>query len=437
MIIQHYCYTRTNYIDYGDIVFPTGISEKEIDVVRKKILSITADVYLKLSTPKWLLIKNKNQIVWGCCCWNSLLAEEKSKDYSGTPVYGFFSIVISDYSSTDDIKLPFDIEYFRQLYSLEVEPFWNRREEHRNKTDDYIQGDFKYIHSNYNQYVNIINTDKFQCKSLGNIDREDVVAAALTLNNVSLLIDNDNIEQATNRNGSFMNCLTSSVSFGLHHVKQQCPKCNKYVSSFTQTGVCLDCKEVEEVVVRRTRKDDDMDKQIKIELELAQNKIVELKSEVESNRQQLKKKDRVIKILAAALVVLLIALLYSQESFSLKLFEKKKETQYTPNGDSHNRDNGRHDNDYTHYQKASFTFHESAINVEAGAYNKFPIKFQSNVDKFEIKSNADWIKILSTQMGLITIEIAANEQKESRKGEVIVTYGDSDTSSIVITQNGK
>ena len=40
-------------------------------------------------------------------------------------------------------------------------------------------------------------------------------------------------------------------------------------------------------------------------------------------------------------------------------------------------------------------------------------------------------------MDLITIEIAANEQKESRKGEVVVTYGDFDTSSVVITQNGK
>ena len=90
-----------------------------------------------------------------------------------------------------------------------------------------------------------------------------------------------------------------------------------------------------------------------------------------------------------------------------------------------------------HYQEATFKFHESTINVDAGAHNEFPIKVQSSDDKYRIKSNVDWIKILSTKMNLITIEIAANEQKESRKGEVIVTYGDSDTSSVVITQNGK
>lgn len=90
-----------------------------------------------------------------------------------------------------------------------------------------------------------------------------------------------------------------------------------------------------------------------------------------------------------------------------------------------------------YYQDASFKFLESAISVDADAHDKFPIKIQSNVDKYEIKSNADWIKILPTQSGLITIEIAANEQKDSRKGKFTVTYGNSNTKSIVITQNGK
>lgn len=438
MKIEHYSYTRGAEMDYGLFSVPSNLTKSQIEIVRTKLMSILGDdVERNLKTPKWILYKDYNFLVWGLCCENRFIASDIQKTtHKNRPIRGFFGVVISDFTG-EDIRLPFDINYFRELYRNEVEKYWNQIELHQNQTIGYLLGKYNFVSAAHNNYIELLNTDIFQCQSLGELDREGVIAAALTLNNVSLLIDNDNIEQATNRHGSFMNCLTSSVSFGLHHVKQQCPKCKKYVSSFTQTGVCLDCKETEEVIIRRTRKDDDMDKQIKIELELAQNKIVELKSEVESNRLQLKKKDRVIKILAVILVGLLIALLYSQDSFSLKLFEKKQETQYTPNGDSHNRDNGRHDNDYTHYQKASFTFHESAINVEAGAYNKFPIKFQSNVDKFEIKSNADWIKILPTQMGLITIEIAANEQKESRKGEVIVTYGDSDTSSVVITQNGK
>lgn len=312
MKIQHYCYTRTNYIDYGDIVSLSDISEREIDIVRKKILSITADVYLKLSTHKWLLIKNKNYIVWGCCCWNSLLAVEKSKDYSGTPAYGFFSIVISDYSFTDDIKLPFDVEYFRQLYSLEVEPFWNRRKEHRNGTNDYIRGNFKYIHPNHNQYVNIINTDKFQCKSLGNVDSEDVIAAALTLDNVSLLIDNDNIEQATNKGGAFMNCLSSSVAPGSYAVKQLCPKCKEYVSSFTDEGICPDCnqiKEEEETMKDPLKRYEEV--ALRLELQAAYSKIRLLEADVKKAKKQVEKNNRLIKSLFAYIVVLVSLLLLS------------------------------------------------------------------------------------------------------------------------------
>lgn len=388
-------------MDYGLFSVPGNLTKSQIDIVRTKLMSILGDdVERDLKTPKWILYKDYNFLVWGLCCENHLLASNPQETtHKNRPVRGFFAIVISDFTG-EDLKLPFDINYFRELYLNEVEKYWSQKEQHQNQTLGYLVGKYNYVSEAHNNYVDLLNTDIFQCQSLGELDKEGVIAAALTLDKVSLLIDNDNIEQATNRNGSFMNCLTSSVSFGLHHVKQQCPKCKKYVSSFTQTGVCFDCEEAEEVIRRRTIKDeDDMDKQMKIELEFAQNKIVELESEVESNRLQLKKKDRVIRILAVILVGLLIALLYSQDSFSLKLFKEKQETQYIPSRDSHIWDNGRTDNDYMHNQGTSFEFLESAINVDANAYNKFPIKVQSNVDKYRAESNADWIKILSTEGG--------------------------------------
>lgn len=426
-------------MDYGLFTAPSNLTKSQIDIVRAKLMSILGDdVERDLKTPKWILYKDYSFLVWGLCCENRLIASDLQKTtHKNRPVRGFFAIVISDFKR-EELKLPFDINYFRELYLKEVETYWNQKEQHQNIASGYFVGNYNYVSAARNNYVELLNTDIFKCQSLGELDKEGVIAAALTLDNVSLLIDNDNIEQATNRNGSFMNSLTPSVNFGLYHVKQQCPKCKKYVSSFTPTGVCFDCKEAEEVTRRRIKKDeDDMDKQMKIELELAQNKIAELNSEVETNRLQLKKKDRVIKILAVILVGLLIALLYSQDSFSLKLFEKKQETQYTPDRDSHNRDNSKYDNEHMHYQEAFFRFLESAINVDAGAHNKFPIKVQSNDDKYGVESNANWIKILSSESGLIIIEIAANEQKDSRKGELTVTYGNSNTKSIVITQNGK
>lgn len=435
MKIQHYCYTRNSHIDYGDFVLP-DLPKNQVDFIRKHILSITGDSNPKFTIPKWILIKSDDVIVWGCCCWNSLLAENHFKDSLGRPVYGFFSIVITNFIP-DEVKLPSDIDYFKDLYTKEIEPYWNSSERRYSATDASISDRYKFIRAS--RKINLtLNTDLFQCLSLGNLDKDMVVSDALTIDNVSLLIDNDNIQQATNKKGAFMNCLSSAVAPGSYTVKRLCPQCKEYVSAFTSAGICLTCKEKDQArIVSIKKEEEDMDKQMKYELEVAQNKIVELKSEVESNRLQLKKKDRVIKILAATLVVLLIALLYSQDSFSLKLFEKKQETQYTPGGDPCNRDNGRYDNDYMHYQEATFKFRESTINVDAGAHNEFPIKVQSSDDKYRIKSNVDWIKILSTKMDLITIEITANEQKESRKGEVIVTYGDSDTSSVVITQNGK
>ena len=420
-------------MDYGLFSASGNLTKSQIDIVKTKFMSILGDdVERNLKTPKWILYKDYNFLVWGLCCENRLLASNPQETtHKNRPVRGFFAIVISDFTG-EDLRLPFDINYFRELYLNEVEKYWSQKEMHQNQTLGYLIGKYNYVSVAYNNYIELLNTDIFQCQSLGELDREGVIAASLTLDKVSLLIDNDNIEQATNRNGSFMNCLTPSVNFGLYHVKQQCPKCKKYVSSFTPTGVCFDCKEAEEVTRRRIKKDeDDMDKQMKIELELAQNKIAELNSEIETNRLQLKKKDRVIKILEVILVGLLIALLYSQDSFSLKLFEKKQETQYSPNRDSHN---SKYDNYHMHY----FRFLEDAINnVDAGAHNEFLIKVQSNDDKYRVESNANWIKILSSESGLIIIEIAANEQKDSRKGKLTVTYGNSNTKSIVITQNGK
>lgn len=425
-------------MDYGLFSAPGNLTKSQIDIVRTKLMSILGDdVERDLKTPKWILYKDYNFLVWGLCCENHLLASNPQETtHKNRPVRGFFALVITDFKG-EELKLPFDINYFRELYPKEVEAYWNQKEQHQNKTFGYIAGNFNYISAAHNHYVDLLNTDIFQCKSLGVLDKEGVIAAALTLDNVSLLIDNDNIEQATNRNGLFMNCLTPSVGFGLHPVKRQCPKCKKYVSLFTQTGVCFDCKEAEEVIRRRIKKDeDDMDKQMKIELELAQNKIAELKSEVESNRSQLKKKERWIKILTAVSVALLIALLYSQDLFSLKLFERKQEIQYSPDRDSRNRDSGRYDNDYMQYQEASFEFLENIIDVEAVACDKFPIKIKSSVAKYDIVSDADWIKILSLSENMTYISIAANEQKDSREGKIAVTYGNN-TKSVIIKQKGK
>lgn len=438
MKIEHYSYTRGAEMDYGLFSTPGNLTKSQIDIVRTKLMSILGDdVERDLKTPKWILYKDNYFLVWGLCCGNRLIASDLQKTtHKNRPVRGFFAIVITDFKE-EELRLPFDINYFRELYLNEVEKYWSQKEQHQNQTLGYLLGKYNFVSAAHNNYVELINTDIFQCQSLGDLDKEGVIAAALTLDNVSLLIDNDNIEQATNRNGSFMNCLTPSVSIGLHHVKQQCPKCKKYVSSFTSSGVCHDCKETEEVITHRFKTDEVMDQQMKLELESTQNKIAELKLELEDKCSQIKKLDRLIKILATVSIVLLIAFLYTQDSFSFNLFEREQEAPYSTSRGARNGDNGRYDNDFMQYQEAFFKFMESTIHVEAIAYKEFPIKVKSNVNSYEMASDVDWIKMLSNNENLITIEIAANEQINSRIGKITVAYGNSNTNSVVIIQNGK
>lgn len=435
MKVEHYSFTRGAEKDYGIFSIPNNLTKSQLDIVRVKLMSILGDeVERNLSIPKWILYKDCDFLLWGVCCENRLLASSHQKTaHKNRPIRGFFSIVITDFKG-EKLKLPFDINYFRELYLKEVEAYWNQIEQHPNKTLGFIQGDFNYIRAAHNNYLDLLNTNIFQCQSLGELDKEGVIAAALTLDNVSLLIDNDNLQQATNKKGSFMNCLTSSVGFGGHQVKQQCPKCKKYVSSFTPSGVCFDCKKLEEVIKKEK---EDMDEQIKIELENAQNKITELKAEIEIKCSQLKKKDLLAKILAVVSIILFIALLYTQDLFSLKLFESsKQETRYSPDN-PRNKDRGRHDNNFMQHQEESFKFFESYIDVKDISYENFLIKVKSNVDNYEIKSDVDWIEILSKLDNQITIDIAANEQEDACEGKITVAYGNSNTDSVVIKQEGK
>lgn len=348
MKIEHYSYTRGAEMDYGLFSVPSNLTKSQIDLVETKLMSILGDdVERDLKTPKWILYKDHSFLVWGLCCENRFIASDLQKTkHKNRPIRGFFAIVISDFKG-EVLRLPFDINYFRELYLTEVETYWGQIEQHQNIALGYLMGKYNYVSAAHNNYVELLNTDVFQCQSLGELYKEGVIAAALTLDNVSLLIDNDNIEQATNKNGSFMNCLTPLVSPGTHYVKQQCPKCKKYVTYFTSSGICHNCKETEDKTRYALKKeDDDMDKQTRLELEYAQNRIAELESEVEIKNSQLKKKNQWIKILTAISAILLIALLCLQNSFTPGFLDKKQESQHFLDSATQNGGIDKYDNEF-------------------------------------------------------------------------------------------
>lgn len=308
MNIQHYCYTRGGVLDYGNFSYPHNLPKKELDSIRRNLMSVIGDeVEKQLSIPKWILLKTADYIVWGVCCTNQTIASCRYLDPKNRPVRGFFAVVITDYLDSE-ICLPYDLQYFRKLYEIEVEPFWDQWEYHQNGTNGYIVGDFKYVRPSINEYSDILNENEFICKSLGSLDKFGVLAAALKLDNVSLLIDCDNIFQATNKNGPFMNCLSNYVKTGLYPVMRLCPRCKKYVSAFSLGGICNRCYAKEDTDVRKQNfEDEEMDKQIRKELDEANFRIQNLQFELEDAHRIIRRKDILVKILLVIIVCLSLA----------------------------------------------------------------------------------------------------------------------------------
>ncbi|MBR3877633.1 MAG: BACON domain-containing protein [Bacteroidaceae bacterium] len=414
MKIQHYCYTRNSHIDYGDFVLP-DLPKNQVDFIRKHILSITGDSNPKFTIPKWILIKFDDVIVWGCCCWNSLLAENHFKDSLGRPVYGFFSIVITNFIP-DEVKLPSDIDYFKELYSKEIEPYWNSSERRYSATDASISDRYKYIRAG--REVNLtLNTDLFQCLSLGNLDKDMVVSAALTLDNVSLLIDNDNIQQATNKKGAFMNCLSSAVAPGSYTVKQLCPQCKEYVSAFTSAGICSTCKEKDQArIVTIKKEEEDMDKQLRRELDDANSKILYLQYDIEEAKKSIKKKNLLIKVLLGVIVLLLLGLLYTycaSPSFGTMGYDKEQTNQ-------HEVINNISSESKPSYENRLFLNSEIVVGVEGR--QSLVVEYNKSYTNVDFIPNVDWVKVISKTPNLI-LQVQPYESDGRREAIITAKYG--------------
>lgn len=414
MKIQHYCYTRNSHIDYGDFVLP-DLPKNQVDFIRKHILSITGDSNPKFTIPKWILIKFDDVIVWGCCCWNSLLAENHFKDSLGRPVYGFFSIVITNFIP-DEVKLPSDIVYFKELYSKEIEPYWNSSERRYSATDASISDRYKYIRAG--REVNLtLNTDLFQCLSLGNLDKDMVVSAALTLDNVSLLIDNDNIQQATNKKGAFMNCLSSAVAPGSYTVKQLCPQCKEYVSAFTSAGICSTCKEKDQArIVTIKKEEEDMDKQLRRELDDANSKILYLQYDIEEAKKSIKKKNLLIKVLLGVIVLLLLGLLYTycaSPSFGTMGYDKEQTNQ-------HEVINNISSESKPSYENRLFLNSEIVVGVEGR--QSLVVEYNKSYTNVDFIPNVDWVEVISKTPNLI-LQVQPYESDGRREAIITAKYG--------------
>lgn len=257
MKIQHYCYTRGKNLDYNVFCEPDNIVDTELSKVLAKVMSILGDNVLdekKLKQkPKWLLIKERDYIIWGICCMNEELCSNShvTCDNFGRQIRGFFAVVISDYTSSD-VRLPYGKEYFRDLYNKEIAQHYEDYLSHHSSTENYLDNNYSYIKTS-EQDLYQLNTNKSKCKALNEANKKSVLEAALSKDVISLIIDNDNIEQATNKDGAFMNCLSDDIPCGNYDIEQST---------------------IEPVVPKRDSK---------------QREIKELKEELQKNEQLIKK----------------------------------------------------------------------------------------------------------------------------------------------------
>ena len=420
MKVEHYCYTRVKYLDYCVFSKPNNLPNYAYKEIQEKILSITDSIDANLNRPKWVLIKTPEYIVWGVCCLNRILSDEYNCDYCGTPISGMFAIVLTEYDK--DCRVPYDIGYFRKLYEQEVSRFWNMQESHLNLSYGFINGDFNYIRARQNSNLDKLNTDKFKCLSHGLVNTVDLISTALSIESVSLLIDNDTIGQATSIKGAFMNCVSSLVPYGMYDVKQLCPRCKKQVTSFTSSGVCLTCGEKERISEEVHKIEDDvMNKQLKRELDEANSKIQYLEYDLEEANKKIKKQSLLNKILIALIALLFLYLSFAfcdTSSWGLlkKSYTNESKTEFLiPD---------------TYQSSTLFTREE--INVVRGIETELEIEYNGTQGNVEFSCNVDWVKIISTTPSL-RVNVLPYSSEGRREAQIIAIYGQQ-KDTLTITQ---
>jgi len=122
-----FVYTRTRNVDYQAIISPSeDFCPKQ---TRRLFLTqargiINVEQYDDpLVEPRWLFSRKDNLLLWGTGVQNKMLSEDVYKDFTGRPARGFFGIIID--CSRQEGVIPFDLEFFKRIYSDYVLPIWD------------------------------------------------------------------------------------------------------------------------------------------------------------------------------------------------------------------------------------------------------------------------------------------------------------------------
>lgn len=127
MNAQYFVYTRNRDNDYKLVYAPDDdFCPPEI---RKYFLKqsrgvINIESYSgSLDEPRWLISRKGNRILFGIGVMNRIIGVDNNTDYTGTPIRGFFGVVIN--AEDNLVKVPFDIQFYKDLYKNKIDPIWN------------------------------------------------------------------------------------------------------------------------------------------------------------------------------------------------------------------------------------------------------------------------------------------------------------------------
>lgn len=409
MEIRSYCYTRGLEPDYRDFVNASNLPMSVLTKIRSMIKPIIEE---KLSTPRWVLVKENNVIVWGICCMNELLSIKSYSDIKGRNVKGFFSIVLSDIDS-ENVSVPYNVEYFKQLYQKEVEPYWGCSEgsSHMSSTADCYSDSQDIIHANKKLGIIEINDDRFLCKALGNVSIKNAIATALCHNSTSLLIGCESFTEAYNGEENFLNCITCDSKDGLYAVQKKCPKCRKMVSFFTEEGVCSEChttisdNENFEVI-------NDMEQN---EYKSLKRKYRDLELKLNDLSKKNKKTDRRLKVMTIICGILFLVLLL----FLLgKINTKKSGGEFFSN----NLTDTIYISEPIQYD---FNLMAKQLRVPSEGKETVTIMWESNIPRINCSiSNQDWITIKSKDENRLILDVSKNSTHQERMAKVVFQLGE-------------
>jgi hypothetical protein len=173
MKAQYFVYTRNRDNDYKLAYAPDDTfcpPETRRYFLKQSRGVINIESYSgSLDEPRWFISRKGNHILFGIGVMNRILGADNNTDYTGTPIRGFFGLVINADNQT---RVPYDIKFYKDLYKSIIDPVWN-----------YANEDFKFkgveVTQDFNDYECI---DSITCSIELNTDENKNLLLSISTN---------------------------------------------------------------------------------------------------------------------------------------------------------------------------------------------------------------------------------------------------------------